>query len=111
MRAMAEPILGEYLKNHECTRMHTNFFYSTEYTEETECLADVGLVADDSLADMISLIAEDQDGLRLLGGFMRFAEAKVVMRKHWRFSRSSSGSRSSRSSRYVYFMVRVCCTF
>ena len=65
--------------------MHTNahefFSESTEYTEETECLADVGLGANNSLADMISLIAEDQDGLRLLGGFMRFAEAKDVMRK------------------------------
>ena len=50
--------------------MHTNVHHeSTEYTEQTESLADVGHIADDIKRKYDMLIKNDQIiGLRLLGG-------------------------------------------
>ena len=39
--------------NHEWTRMDTNFLWSTEYMEETKCLADVGHRSEEFADNMI----------------------------------------------------------
>ena len=41
------------LWNHEFTRMNTNLGQSTEYTEETECLADVGHRSEEFVGNML----------------------------------------------------------
>ena len=65
--------------------MDTNkheFEQSTEYTEETECLADVGHHSEEFVGRRKILSGEELGGLRLLGGSSRFAhEKKNVMRK------------------------------
>ena len=50
--------------------MDTNVHYeSTEYTEDTESLADVGHRSEDAIGNIRQYIKEDMEGLRLLGGF------------------------------------------
>ena len=59
--------------------MDTNkheFEQSTEYTEETECLADVGHHSEEFVGRRKILSGEELGGLRLLGGSSRFAQEK-----------------------------------
>ena len=50
--------------------MDPNVHYeSTEYTEDTESLADVGHRSEDAIGNIRLYIQEDWEGLRLLGGF------------------------------------------
>ncbi|MBO4528767.1 MAG: hypothetical protein J5743_14130 [Victivallales bacterium] len=51
---------------------------STEYTEETECLADVGHRSDEFVDNMLFSSRRNREGLRLLGGSSRFAQAKIT---------------------------------
>ena len=64
-------------------RMDTNVhLLSTEYTEETECLADVGQLAKASVFafsfQLSAFSSAEAAGLRLLGGASRFAQAKTT---------------------------------
>ena len=58
--------------------MHTNFLQSTEYTEETECLADIGHGSEEFVDNMLFLSRKNQEGLRLLGGSSRFAQVETT---------------------------------
>ena len=49
--SMANAHVKKEIFNHEWTRMDTNFL-STEYTEETECLADVGRSSEDVVVNI-----------------------------------------------------------
>ena len=51
---MAKAATKSLTVNHECTRMDTNVHdESTEYTEKTECLADVGHGAEEFVDNML----------------------------------------------------------
>ena len=59
--------------------MNTNVHHeSTEYTEETECLADVGHRSEEFVYNMLSCSRKNREGLRLLGGSPRFAQVETT---------------------------------
>ena len=64
--------------NHEWTRMNTNLGQSTEYMEETECLADVGHRSGEFVDKMLFWSRGNREGIRLLGGSSRFAQAQTT---------------------------------
>jgi len=53
------------------TKVHDE---STEYTEETECLADVGHDSGEFADNMLFYSRMNRECLRLLGGSSRFAQ-------------------------------------
>ena len=62
--------------------MNTNFGQSTEYTEETECLADVGHRSGEFVDNMCFFIKEESGGPPSARRFVTLrASANNVMRK------------------------------
>jgi len=51
---------------------------STENTEETECLADVGHRSEEFVDNMLFCSRKNRESLRLLGGSSRFAQVKTT---------------------------------
>ena len=104
--------------NHEWTRMHTNFLQSTEYTEETESLADVG-PGSEEFVDNMYFFKEESRGPPSARRFVTLrASGNNVMRKldvlgllTWRFIMLHMRVRLRRSAHLRIVKINSCLRF